>query len=232
MFPPAGLSREQAARNYAHYLGCEYAWILNRFVVTATDADSLPQNVNWRLAVLTDGDHPRADAIESKRVLRISKPAYCEVPADRLNEVKAAGALAKFRTGGLTAEAIPSVDTLASFLLGCAERKLPFKATAGLHHAIRSVHPLTYEANGPRAVMHGFINVFAAAAFAWHGEKQISEILSDQDPFAFRFDNSLHWRGLSLTTEQVACARKQFAHSFGSCSFEDPVRDLQSLGWL
>ena len=31
---------------------------------------------------------------------------------------------------------------------------------------------------------------------------------------------------------QVREAREKFAHSFGSCSFEEPVRDLEALGLL
>jgi hypothetical protein len=31
---------------------------------------------------------------------------------------------------------------------------------------------------------------------------------------------------------QIAEARREFAHSFGSCSFEEPVADLKQLGWL
>ena len=32
--------------------------------------------------------------------------------------------------------------------------------------------------------------------------------------------------------EQVRDARLNFAHSFGSCSFDEPVRDLEALGLL
>ena len=39
----------------------------------------------------------------------------------------------------------------------------------GLHHPIRAERALTYAPDSPRATMHGFLNVFAAAAFAWHG---------------------------------------------------------------
>ena len=38
------------------------------------------------------------------------------------------------------------------------------KATAGLHHAIRRSHPMTYAANSQSAVMHGFANLVFAAA--------------------------------------------------------------------
>ena len=64
------------------------------------------------------------------------------------------GARAKIRTGGVTAEAFPSVETVADFLAACARAKVPFKATAGLHHAVRGSYKLTYEAQSARATMH------------------------------------------------------------------------------
>ena len=79
--------------------------------------------------------------------------------------------------------------------------------------------------------MHGFLNVFLAACFAWHGERDIEPILAETDPAAFRFDDRAHWRDRSLDAEQVR-ERTNFAHAFGSCSFEEPVRDLEALGFL
>ena len=157
---------------------------------------------------------------------------YCEVPIGDLDEVKRAGCFAKLRTGGVKPEAIPAVGDVAAFIVACAERRLPFKATAGLHHPVRAPHPLTYEADAPRAVMHGFLNVFLAAAFAWHGDRDLEPVLAETDPAAFRFDERAHWRDRSLDADQVREARQQFAHSFGSCSFEEPVRDLEALGLL
>src|SRR5205807_3957517 len=126
--------------------------------------------------------------------------------------VKRAGSFAKVRTGGLTPEAIPSIEHVAAFIRACAERRLPFKATAGLHHPIRAEHPLTYDPDAPRTVMHGFLNVFLAAAFAWHGEREIEPILAETDPAAFRFDDRARWRDHSLDAAQVREARAKLAH--------------------
>lgn len=232
MFPPAGLSSEFALANYRRYRRSEHAWMLGRFVIAAAQLEDLRADVHWPFAVLSDVDHPRATAIESKKIVRTSKPTYCEVSLENLDEVKRAGSFAKIRTGGVTPEAIPGVDAVATYITACAERRLPFKATAGLHHPIRSVHPLTYDADAPCAMLHGFINVFLAAAFAWHGERQINPILAETDPAAFRFDDLAHWRDRFLTVDEIDDTRKQFAHSFGSCSFEEPVNDMRSLGWL
>jgi hypothetical protein len=83
--------------------------------------------------------------------------------------------------------------------------------------------------------MHGFLNVFIAAAFAWHGadRAQLLDVLNETGARAFQFgDPGLHWRGRHLSTEDIAIARRDFAHSFGSCSFEEPLTDLRHLELL
>jgi hypothetical protein len=83
--------------------------------------------------------------------------------------------------------------------------------------------------------MHGFLNVFTAAAFAWHGagRKTVLAVVNEEDAGAFEFlDDELGWRDQRLSTAQVRAARRDFAHSFGSCSFEEPVADLRQLGFL
>jgi hypothetical protein len=232
MFPPAALTRDAAVANYESYRAGEHAWMLRWLVVGAAELPHVPAELDGLLAVLGEADEPRAAVIESKQIVRVGRPVYCEVPVGDLDEVKRAGCFAKLRTGGVKPELIPAVADVAAYILACAERRLPFKATAGLHHPVRAPHPLTYETDAPRAVMHGFLNVFLAAAFAWHGEWDIEPILAETDLAAFRFDGGAHWRGRSLDAAQVREARLRFAHSFGSCSFAEPVRDLEALGLL
>jgi hypothetical protein len=232
MFPPASLPREEAIARYRRHRRAEHAWMLGRFVISAEQVDEMPQELDGCFAVLSDVDHPRAAAIESKKIISTSKPTYCEVPIEQLDELKRAGSFAKIRTGGVTPDAIPPVESLARYIIACAEKQLPFKATAGLHHPVRKIHRLTYEPDACSAITHGFINVFLAAAFAWHGERQIQPILAETDPAAFRFDDKVHWRDLSLSSDEIAEVRRSFAHSFGSCSFEEPLEDLRALRWL
>jgi len=232
MFPPATLSCEDAVARYQRYRGGPHAWMLRWLVVGAAELDKVPAELDGTLSILSDSDSPRAAAIETKRIVSTGKPTYCEVGIAELDAVRAAGCFAKIRTGGLTAEAIPRAEQVAGFIRACAERRLAFKATAGLHHPLRSVQPLTYEANAPRAQMHGFLNVFVASAFAWHGLRDIEPILAETDLKAFRFNEQAHWRDRSLSVEQIDSARAQFAHAFGSCSFEEPVQDLEALGLL
>jgi hypothetical protein len=240
LFPPAALSLPGAAENYARYLRSDDAWMLGRFVVPAAQLGQLTNTSGWRITVLSDADMPAGglpiQSIETKTLRKFSLPTYCEIPladVDSLGAVQRLGAYAKVRTGGLTPDSIPSAAAIARFLCACAKLRLPFKATAGLHHPVRSPHPLTYEAHAPRATMHGFVNLFLAAAFAWQGaeEATIVDVLNETDPNAFRFDEDAHWRDAALSVNQLAAARG-WAHGFGSCSFDEPVADLRRLGWL
>lgn len=231
-FPPASLPLAAAVANYQQYRQGEHSWMLGRLVVGLAQVKDVPETLNGHLSVLTNCDHSRASSIEARMVVATSKPTYCEVPLEGLDEVNRIGSFAKIRTGGVTPESIRSVENVTNFLRACAARKLSFKATAGLHHPIRSEQRLTYQTDSPRAVMHGFINLLLAAAFAWHGELQIEPILAETDAGAFRFDNKAHWRDRSLRSEQVESARREFFHGFGSCSFTEPIAELQNLGWL
>jgi hypothetical protein len=231
-FPPASLSRQAAVANFVRYRHRPHQWMLRFLVIAADDLPHIPRELDGALSVLTETDEPRASAIEAKRIIAARRPVYCEVPLGELDAVKRAGHFAKLRTGGVKPEAIPSIIDVAEFIRGCAERQLPFKATAGLHHAIRGEQPLTYEPNPTHAVMHGFLNVFFAACMAWRGDADIEPILAETDPTAFRFDDSAHWRNRSLSEQNVRASRTQFAHAFGSCSFDEPVRDLEMLGFL
>lgn len=205
--------------------------MLGRFVVPAAEVAHLAA-LDWPLAVLADSDDPRAAAIESKNIISTSKPTYCEARLEQLDRVKKAGSFAKIRTGGVTPDAIPPVESVASYIVACADLRLPFKATAGLHHPIRSVHALTYEIGAPTAIMHGFVNVFLAAALAWRGERELEPLLTETDADVFRFNESGRWRDRVLSAAEIAEARRCFAHSFGSCSFTEPVEALQALGLL
>jgi len=235
LYPPAKVPLEQALNNYSQYQKCDQSWMLRWFVVGAAELNNVPASYDGHLSILAEGEQPRAASIEATSILSVTRPVYTEVSKDALDKlplVKESNTFAKIRTGGLKPEAIPTPAEVANFILACAALKLPFKATAGLHHPIRSEQPLTYESGSERAVMHGFINVLMAAAFAWRGETDIEPIVAELDPSAFSFDTSAHWKSKSLTLEEIIDARKNFIHSVGSCSFEEPVNDLKALGWF
>lgn len=143
---------------------------------------------------------------------------------------------AKIRTGGLTPDAFPQLQHVAEFIHACAVADVRFKATAGLHHPVRGTFNLTYEPNCPRGVMLGFLNLFLAAAMVRAERVPISktlEILENQDASKFKFaDEFVSFGGSIVETAKVARARESFALSFGSCSFDEPVADLRTLGLL
>ena len=64
-------------------------------------------------------------------------------PRRMLMEIRAAGAWAKMRTGGVTADAFPSAREVGRFIARASELLVPFKATAGLHHPLCGNYPLT-----------------------------------------------------------------------------------------
>jgi len=141
---------------------------------------------------------------------------------------------AKVRTGGVTADAYPSPESLAKFIQACATVNVPFKATAGLHH------PLRHFSNAVKTDEHGFLNVFIAACLAQTqemGADDIAAILQITDGHAFQADDDaitvkVGGRNLKLDAEVIEDVRETFAVSFGSCSFDEPREDLRAMKWL
>ncbi len=157
-------------------------------------------------------------------------------PRGLIASIAGTGARAKIRTGGVTPDAIPTIDEVARFIWCCNAAEVAFKATAGLHHPVRSEHPLTYEDGAPRATMHGFLNVFIAAALV-RGlritEEETREVIAESNPANFVFtEESVGWRDRTIELGRLVHARESFAVSFGSCSFTEPIEDLEGLGLL
>src|SRR5258706_3742315 len=86
--------------------------------------------------------------------------AYFEIPINTdvsalVKAIATAAARAKIRTGGITPEAFPRAERIVDFLSACKHQGLAFKATAGLHHAVRGEYRLTYDPGGPKPRMYG-----------------------------------------------------------------------------
>lgn len=166
--------------------------------------------------------------------------AYFELPLnddlpDLIAAVAESGQRAKIRTGGLTADAFPASSEIIRFVRTCLAANVLFKATAGLHHPIRCYRPLTYEADAPNGTMHGFLNLFLMTGFAREGYRPnlLEELMEEEFDDVFRFDSSgVTWRAYGLTASQIEMIRKKGIQAFGSCSFDEPVADLQKLGIL
>ena len=180
----------------------------------------------------------------SAALLRAHSPGaidiYVEVPvADDptplIEAIAAHGLRAKVRTGGVEASAFPAAAQLARFFATCNAHGVTFKATAGLHHAMRGSYPLTYARDSARGTMFGFLNVFLAALFAHEGlgAAETTALLEERDATSISFDASgVKWRGRFLSAESIRRARGETATSFGSCSFAEPLADLSTLGLL
>ena len=166
---------------------------------------------------------------------------YFELPLDEnLSDSIIALAImkhrAKIRTGGITPEAFPAIEKITRFMRICLAANVPFKCTAGLHHALRCQKPLTYEKDAPSGKMNGFLNVFLAAAFLQQGyePKLIHTLLKDEriDDFLFRDDGILWRQEYFAHIAQLKALRERSVISFGSCSFVEPVDDLKEFGLL
>ena len=149
---------------------------------------------------------------------------FLEVPRtgfdDALDLVAGSGwSAAKYRTGGVTADAIPSEVEVAAFQVACASRRLPFKLTAGLHHGVRHTTAEGFEA-------HGVLNVLVATRVATTGAAgDVAMVLAQRDPGPL-VELVQAWDDGTATD-----VRRAF-RSFGCCGVTDPLDDLRELGLL
>jgi hypothetical protein len=200
------------------------------------------RQINHRMAAVESVEVKVANAEEIARlsaIIPVDLATYFEIPlfdsAACIAAVTESGRRAKIRTGGETADKIPSAATVIEFIRQCAAANVPFKATAGLHHPLRSVHQLTYQPDSASALMHGFLNLFLAAAFVRVGMQSdiLVQLMEEQSEEAFHVDlDGVSWRQHRLTHSEIAEARYAFAMSFGSCSFTEPIADLRALHLL
>lgn len=135
----------------------------------------------------------------------------------------------KLRTGGVTPDSFPTPEIAASVIKSCAENKIPFKATAGLHN------PFTHFNSTVNTKMYGFINIFAAGMFAVKyslNENELVNIITDENPENFFFGDKLTRADNELSSEEIHNFRRDYFISFGSCSFDEPREDLRKLKLL
>ncbi len=213
LFPPASLPLDEALEDHRRAHASPHSWMVARFVCPASRLAELDGEA-LRLSVVADAEpvlDERVEALEGRDagLARLGVETYLEdVPLD---EVKAAGARAKVRCGPEP----PPVDELAGFIRTCREEGIPFKATAGLHHALRTDGRL------------GFLNLLAASVF---GDEE--RALAEDDAEAFALGDTFRWREHEVGAGEVAEVRRSLFVSIGSCSFTEPVEELEALGWL
>ena len=234
LFPPASMSMEDALAEDRAARESPYEWMLDRFVCPASRLGEL-DGPDAPVSVVLDGplEEPAA-AIEvrlkearpdSRELLRLaselgewSDEVYYELLLDyswrdsvpaTVGAIAAVGGRVKLRCGG---EVVPPVEQVALVMVSCHATRVVMKATAGLHHPLRS------------GSEHGFLNFLCAAVHSGDALEAVGAILAEE---------SLDGLPLSsLTAERVRATRERLFKGFGSCSWREPVDDLRALGLL
>ena len=125
---------------------------------------------------------------------------------------------AKVRTGGVTPELYPSSENLARFIFACGVARIPFKATAGLHHPNRN------ENTSVGINEFGFLNVLGASIASMRRDATAADVKAFLNMQAVELSD--------FTEEEIAAVRSEVFCSIGSCSFLEPTEDLRSMGIL
>ncbi len=142
------------------------------------------------------------------------------------------GVQAKFRTGGIVEDAFPEANMLLRHLEAVIAAGIPFKCTAGLHHPVRGQYRLTYEPGSAQGTMYGYLNVMLAAATLQQGLglEIAREILLEGEAGAFHIrEAAIEWRGREFSAQNLAHLRAAGFQSFGSCSFREPMDELDAV---
>jgi hypothetical protein len=229
LFPPAQLPLAEALRNYREYRAHRHGWMLARLVLPLQKIESAC--LAQRVTLVCRGEAlqvpvlpPNVESLEVAGTLAhgVDRFTWYEVDwrRDFRRDMQAlpAGSGIKLRTGGTTPDLIPPVETLAQFLWAAAERDLPIKFTAGLHHPF------------PEAGEHGFLNVFAAAFAAYEYKAPTDALESLLSELTVRFtEEAFHAGRYVFTLDTLRRLRHTRVVSFGSCSYLEPVEYLESL---
>lgn len=144
--------------------------------------------------------------------------AELEAWLDGVRRVARHGCWPKLRCGGAQAGTFPEVGVVAAFLAAVCAEGVPFKATAGLHRAVRYTDPDTGFTH------HGFLNLLVAVARTLGG-RDVVDALECTD------GGMLVAESVSMPDATARAVRQVFA-SYGSCSLSEPVADLEALGLL
>jgi hypothetical protein len=203
LFPPASMSLRDALEEDRQARSGAHAAAIGRFVVPAEKLAELPAERPPLSVVLRDaGDaelvaaaegveavelplgsaRPRsADLVAAYRAFQpLGVESYFELALDEewrdnvpaaIGAVAAVGGRVKLRCGGAS---VPSIEQVALVIACCREAGVSFKATAGLHHAVR------------RDGEHGFLNLLAAAGAP---RERIADVLAEEDPGALELDD-------------------------------------------
>jgi len=194
-------------------------------LAAAVDAVFADPRLRLRAVELPVGEAAASDVAAALDVTPLQDAsAFLEIPvrhvdAGILKVVAEHRYLVKLRTGGVSADAFPDEATLARCLVAMAEARQAFKCTAGLHRAVR------HRAEDTGFEHHGFLNVLLAvrAAFDGGAPARVEAVLADQDSGRVA-------RAVADLDEEDAAEIRSLFTSVGTCSTDEPVADLVTLG--
>jgi hypothetical protein len=174
---------------------------LRALEVALRDEEDLAHNAQRVLAALDDAEVDCTVFVEPPRVHGAPTAGWLSA----LDELAAREVSLKLRCGGATPDLVPTSAELAASIEAALDRELPFKCTAGLHHAVRH--------DGG----HGFLNVLAATRVNLDGGDTVAALEARSDVLD------------GLSDDVLARTRRWFT-SFGSCSLAEPWEDLVVMG--
>jgi hypothetical protein len=221
LFPPSWLPMDQAL---ARHRSSRHPMLSGRFLCPGDRVEELLAGLGADEALevhlvgddvvdLPQDDRVTVRAVELRSGARTDLPCYLEGVAPYA--LLARGVFGKVRCGGLR---IPPVEELAHYVSECARLGVPFKATAGMHAAVRGWESTKDEPH------HGYLNLVLAVARALTGADVVA-VLASTDA------GSLAAEALSLDSDVVDATRSLF-HSYGSCDTARPITDAEKLGLL
>ncbi|MGI5286007.1 hypothetical protein ACQEVF_22100 [Nonomuraea polychroma] len=239
LFPPTSLHMDEALARYRRDVERGNPVLTHRFLCPASRLDRL-RGKDYRprrMGLIVDT--PEVPAFDDLPVDIVEMPLpdgtsvatladqlrlpdgvrlFAEVVPGKMAVDVPDGVGLKVRCGGLAADAFPPVEHLAMFIKFCVDNDVPFKATAGLHHAIRHFDPSL------GVDRHGFLNLALA----------VCEAVEGRDPApALRTTDVGHLVRLAQSVpEETAKRARRLLVSYGSCSTSTPVEDLRTLGLI
>ena len=126
---------------------------------------------------------------------------------------------ARLRCSGATEDDFPRPEEVAEFLVRCFDHDVPFRLSAGPHHAVRHTDPLS-------GFVHlGYLNLLAGAAVAAHGggpNKVLRAlVITDLQRLLER---------IYAIGEEIALRIRELFRGYGARSTRDPVVEAEQLG--
>ncbi|GAA3090144.1 hypothetical protein [Streptosporangium carneum] len=231
LFPPTALPMTDALARHKADLAEGSPVLTHRFLVAASRLPELREHLDHpvRLGIILDT--PDLPPLKDLDVELVEVPGGAAVdlgdlPARQFVEATAAqlpvdlpaGVGLKVRCGGTVAAAFPTAQDLGAFISHCVERGIPFKATAGLHNAVRHFDPAL------GVDRHGFLNLVLAVCAAVAGEDPVAVLSTTDVGELVRLAHDV--------PDGVAVRARELLVSYGSCSTKTPVEDLLALGLI